>query len=445
VAVLPFTASGPDADEYIAQGLADEVRNALFALPNVRVIGAASSRETMRRTQDVTRTGKLLGVQWVLRGNVQRTAGGLALTVELFDTTDGACRWSKQHESDSGDAMSLQREATASVVSHFSEGPLPAATTGDLPNAMAYDAYLKARYHTGRSGMQVRSFLGDAIALDPDFALPHAHLATYFFTLVVIGLMAPDQGLSAARASARRALDLDSSLAEAEAVLATIAGIQDFEWGEAEKRFQAPLEREPVAPAARLYYANWLLSPLGRRTEALKQLRLALRDDPLSLIGRLHVAMELHSLGQVAEATSELERLLEIDPQFGPAIGFLGHEYVRQGRLEDALMCAERSLAVLPSHPNAVGFLAGVHRRMGDHARSELVLETAAADRPFGRARARAECHLVCGEVGAAARWLETAIENRDPGIWLVLAGDAGNLIRTSRHWKGLAARMNIS
>ncbi len=321
---------------------------------------------------------------------------------------------------------------------------LPIAT-GRLPDPRAEAAYRQAQDHARHGGMQVRSFLGEAIALDPDFALPHAHLATYFFTLVVIGLMAPDQGLTAARASARRALDLDATLAEAQAVLATIAGVQDFAWSAAEKHFLAALRNEPVAPSVRLYYASWYLSPLGRRIEALTQLRLALLDDPLSLIGRLHITMELQALGRTAEAAAELERLLEIDAQFGPAIGVRGHEYLRQERLEDALDCAERSLAVLPDHPNAVGFLAGVLRRMGQHARSELLLETLAHERPFGAARARAECHLACGEMDAAIPWLETAIQNRDPGIWLVLAGAAGGVVRASRHWNALAARMNIA
>jgi tetratricopeptide (TPR) repeat protein len=335
--------------------------------------------------------------------------------------------------------------AFQSEIDAWWESQPPIASSARLPNPLAYAAYLKARDHARCGGMEVRSFLGEAIALDPDFALPHAHLATYFFTLVVVGLMAPDQGLIAARASARRALDLDPTLAEAEAVLATIAGVQDFAWRDAGKLFQRALRHEPVAPSVRLYYASWFLSPLARRVEAMAELRLALRDDPRSLVGRLHLAMELHALGRAAEATSQLERLLEIDAQFGPAIGFLGHEYLSQGQLSDALDCAERSLRVLPNHPNAVGFLAGVLRRMGEHERSDLLLETLAHKRPFGVARARAECHLVCGEVDAAAKWLEIAIQNRDPGIWLVLAGAAGTLVRASKYWKALAAQMNIA
>ncbi len=293
--------------------------------------------------------------------------------------------------------------------------------------------------------MRVRSFLGGSLAMDPEFALAHANLAVYFFTLVVIGALPPADGMPAARVSAQRALSLEPTLAEARALVALMRGVYDYEWEEAARAFAAVGSlRHQVSPAVRCLYAAWHLSPLGCHAEAVSSLERALADDPENLLTRVHYALELEAAGRCDRGQAELEAVLAVDPAFGPALGFLGRNLAAMGRLDDALSCAERTFAALPTHPNAVGFLAGMLRRTGSEERGRLLLDGLGRQFSPGVARARAEAHLVCGEVDAAAGWIADAISGRDPGVWLVLAGRVGERVRTAPCWAALSSRLKL-
>lgn len=311
-----------------------------------------------------------------------------------------------------------------------------------------YDAFLETHHQAPRptpaGAMNVRSFLAEASAVDPDRALAHTSLGHYFFTLVVIGELRPEEGMPAARGALQRALDLEPSLPEPRALMAIIDGLYSYTWAAASATLDALVARQPLGPAIRYLYAIWHLSPLGRHAEAIAHLDTALDDDPSYLIGRVHYAVALEALGREDEGRRILEEVLGVAPNFGPALGFLGRVHAWQGRVEAAMACAERCYAALPQHPSAVGFLAGMRRRVGDLAGSRELLDALEAGRGRGIARARAEAHLVCGELDAAAGWLSHAVAERDPGIWLTLSGTVGEAIKASEHWPGLASRLGL-
>jgi len=295
-----------------------------------------------------------------------------------------------------------------------------------------------------RSRMPVRTFLSQGIGVDPDLPRPHTNLAVYFFTLVAMGLIRPDEGMPAARASAQRAIDLDPSTADAHALVATVVGLYECDWREAERLFAIALTRQSVSPTVRFHYATWFLSPLRRHADAITQLRLGLIEDPLYLLARVQIAMELYSLGRSGEGLAELEQVLIIDSHFGPALGFLGREHALRRRFDEAMSLAERTFAVIPQHPNAVGFLAGMLRRTGNPSRSREILDTFERECGWGVSRANAESHIVCGEVDAAVERIKTTVAERDPGVWLLLAGSAGTLIRSTRDWPALRKRLKL-
>ena len=304
--------------------------------------------------------------------------------------------------------------------------------------------HVPARALDGRVATRVQPFLPQDLRVDPDSAPGHAALGIYFFTLTAMGLLPPSDGLAAARGAALRALHLDPSSAEAHAVTALIAGLHDHRWDEADDRFSRALAGQVVPATVRFHHAAWFLSPLQRHEEAIAQVRAALTHEPLYLLGRVQIGTELCSLGRAEDGREELEQTLRIDPDFGPALGHLGRELVLCERVAEAAALATRTHARIPQHPNAVGFHAGMLRRLGRHDAAAEVLETLVRDSPWSVPRARAEAQVICGDFDGALEEVANAIDQDDPGIWILFAGTAGVRLRERPRWRELRSRLGL-
>jgi tetratricopeptide (TPR) repeat protein len=344
---------------------------------------------------------------------VRRVGGDHRAVYAFRSELDGW--WRGRPNGSAADLASARRESKASS--------LPAAT---------------------RRTTRVRPFLSTDVAVDTESAAGHAGMAVYFFTLVVMGLSRPDDGLPAARAAAERALDLDSANVEALAIRAVLAAHADRDWPRAARDFARALERPPVSPTVRFHYACWYLEPLQSHAESLGHLTEALEDDPLYLIGRVSVGLDLIDLGRYQDGVRELEEVLTIDPHFGPALGHLGRELALAGRLEQARALAERTYAAVPRHPNAVGLLAGMRHLAGERATSAALLDELAHAAPWALPRAQAEALAVrqCWDEALAA--LTRAAAGNDPGLWILLSGTSGRRLRATSGWPSLAAMLRL-
>ena len=296
----------------------------------------------------------------------------------------------------------------------------------------------------GARKTRVRPFLTTDVSVDTESAADHAGMAAYFFTLVAMGLSRPDEGLPASRAAAQRALDLDDANAEALAVRAVLSAHLDRDWQRAAQDFALALERPPVPPLVRFFFACWYLGPLGLHEESLRQLTAALSDDPVYLIGRVHVGVELIDLGRHADGMREFEAVLGIDPQFGPALGHRGRELALAGRVQEARLLAERTVAALPRHPNAVGFLAGMLHLGGEGQRGDALLKQLSQSASWAVPRALAEALAVRGRWDEALAALKRAAVQKDPGLWILMSGTAGRRLRATSGWPSLAAILRL-
>jgi Tfp pilus assembly protein PilF len=290
---------------------------------------------------------------------------------------------------------------------------------------------------------RVQPFLPPEARVDPESAPGHAGLAVYFFTLTVMGLLDPTEGVPAARAAANRALHLDKDNAEAHAMLGVISAVHDLDWAAATGRFDRALRDSPVPPTVRFHYASWFLAPLQRYDEALAQVRTALVHEPLYLLGRTHIGTDLCGRGEMARGLAELEDVIRIDPMFGPAVGFLGRVALA-GHLAAADALSARAYASIPQHPNAVGFRAGMLQHAGNRAAAEQVIENLARNQRWALPRALAEAHLVHGECDAALDRVADGLAVRDPGIWILFGGSAGTLLRERPGWPALRSALRL-
>src|SRR5262249_46620475 len=223
------------------------------------------------------------------------------------------------------------------------------------PKLSSYELFLQARFYFQKwnpeSLPKGREYLEQAIAADPEFCLAHVELGWCLFAHVTENLISAGEGAALMSASARKALQIDPSLAEAHAVLAMVAVIS-YSWTEAARQFKLAMSREPVSAFVRYFYC-WYLGTVGREAEAQREIEGALLDDPLNLLFHAIPRMYLIGTGKRVEAEAKLRYVIELDPNFWLAYLWLGCDRMAHGLIPEALPLAEKAYSLAPSNCTA--------------------------------------------------------------------------------------------
>jgi TolB-like protein/Tfp pilus assembly protein PilF len=450
IAVLPFANMGADKEnEYFSEGLAEEIINFLAQIPGLKVTARTSAFAFRGKQQDIRQIAGILGVATVLEGSVRRSGNRIRVTAQLINAADGYHLWSQRYDREMADLFDLQDEIAQAIAAalRVKLSPTSAAFEQHKPNLPAYEALLKARHYLGtfRPDLlpRVKEFFEQAIALDPKFALAHCEYGSYFGGMALVGALPANQALPMMRSLAQKALDLDPSLAEGQAMLGYVAAFLEYDWKEAERRFGLALARDPVPVFVRLYYAMGCLLPTGRAAEALRQIDLGLQEDPLNGTLRMNRVACLAAAGRDEEAAEGLRAVLDFNPAVAFAQGSLAAHHTSRGELALALERCETSYA-LAQVPQAIGLLAGLLKRTGDTRRAEELLRMLQPGDAFGAPRGLAFYHWALGEFDAEADWLEKAIDQHDPYGALYPRIWYGRELRATPRWAGLMRKLNL-
>jgi len=394
----------------------------------------------------------------VLEGSVRKAGNRLRVTAQLINTSDGYHLWSETYDRELADVFDVQDELSRSIVSTLrprltgagsqpgsatTSGPLVVPATADLD---AYTAYLKGRFfwHTRtlngyRAGIEM---FEAARARDPRFALPYTGLADCWAMLGFdyFGGVPPGEGMPRAKAAARRALELDDSLAEAFSPLGVVAMLWDRNWGEAERCFRRSLELEPDYVPALLWY-SFLLSIQGRHDESLAAVRHAAVVEPLAMIVHQSVSRSLHYAGRHEEAVSHCRRLLEMDPSFVTGYDTIARPLCALGRLDEAEAYAREGVARSGRWSLLLGTLGHALGLAGKRGEAERVLAELEAQ---SRSRYVPRYHFAYVRYGlrdaeAAVADLEASLAERSGvGVWIGIDPDVTWLRHDARYQDAL-------
>ncbi len=448
IAVLPFVNMSADKEnEYFSDGLAEEILNLLAQIPGLKVMARTSSFAFRGKEQDIRKIAETLGVSNVLEGSVRKAGNRIRVTAQLIHAADGSHLWSERYDRELADVFAVQDEISAAIAEalHTKLSPQPAMKPRYTPKLPAYEALLKARYcqwkFTPEAMAQAKGLYEQAIALDPNFALAHVGQGDYFLALTHVGQMPAKVGIPLFREQARMALDIDPSLGDAHAMLGIVAGVYDYDWKEAERRFQRAMDLAPGSAQVRLWRVAFFLIPIGRPIEAAAEVRRILGEDPLNIVYHWNLAAALLSAGKDAEGSAELRHMLELDENFWNASLMLGIFHALRGELEEALGYAQRAYALAPFAPLVAGLLAGVLMRTGKIGPAEELLQRLRPGEAYMAPSALAIFHIVFGENEQAAYWVEKAIEQRDPFIRFILCSSFGKNFISSPFWPALVEK----
>ncbi len=342
LAVLPLVNISPDAgDEYIADGLTEEIISTLSQVPSLSVIARSSVMGYKSSPKSVSQVGAELGVETVLEGSVRKVGQRLRIALQLIDAPSQRHMWATTYNREVGDVFAVQTdiaERTAEAL-RIRLGAAPEAQERPpLTDPRAYDLYLRglvAAAEPGAEGFEraVGSF-ERATTLDPTFAEAYAAWAQVY--VVLAGeYLAVRAVLPKAKELARKALELNPQSSDAHAALGNIALQFDHDWALAEAEFRTALSQNPSNVTALRFY-SMLLRSLGRFDEARDTVRRALRLDPAgSLEGSL--AWIEQDAGDNEAAIDYAERIRDRHPESVRAHVYLGLTYLTAGRVEEAL------------------------------------------------------------------------------------------------------------
>jgi serine/threonine-protein kinase len=454
VAVLPFVNASPDPEnEYLSDGITDELIDALSKVEGLQVSSRTSVFALKGKAQDVRAIGALLGVSVVLEGTVRRAGDRLRITGQLTSTDDGRLLWSQRYDRAFDDVFAVQDEIARTIVTTL-RGTLFADLAAPrlkryTDNAEAYRSYLKGRYawnkRTPEGVTEGIAFFERAIAADPRYALAYTGLADSYALQIDYRSVPVAEGFAHAKSYARRALELDDTLAEAHASLAWALFIHDWDWDGAEQEFRRAIELDPRYATARQWHA-FLLASRGRLDDAIVEGHTALELDPASVSIRRSVGWVYFYARRFEQAQHHLARAIAMNPLADETLRILGLTLALQGNLPEA----ERALREARALPGAGSYTAAtlgyVLGRAGQRAAAEEILAdlTARAARDYVSPVAFATLHLGLGNGEAAMDWAERCYAERRGWLVYLRVNPLVDPLRDLPRFAALLAKMRL-
>jgi serine/threonine-protein kinase len=452
LAVLPFETVGNDtANAYFAEGIAEEVTNALAQVPGLRIAGRRSAIRFSGKGASAEQIGAALDVGAVLEGTVRRAGDQIRVSAQLTSASDGLVLWSQSYPRELKDVFAVQEEIARAIAGAlqvaFASGDGADRAARGTTDLEAYDLYLKGLYFyrrrgTGTAITQSLASLEQAVARDSSFARAQAALATALLVLPYYSLTHMGEVLPPARAAARRAARLDPALADAHTALG-IAHEEAFEWDEAEAEYRRAIALDPNAAEAR-YRLGRTFVMQRRIPEAIAGLRLAKAHDPLYFFTATYLGWALTQAGEHDAGIAELRRGLELEPNALPPLTFLTFSYYSANRPDSAAVFARR-LAVASSIPVRLGGSAFVLARIGHREEAEALVRRLEA-LPAGtwtRSSSLAFGYLGLGDTTRALAAMERAAAT-DGDLLITYLGVLAGDLWSSPRFAAVLRRFNL-
>jgi TolB-like protein len=426
IAVLPFANSGGDANtEYLSDGITETLIDNLTHLPQLKVRSRNSVFRYKGKDVDVRKIGSDLGVSILVTGRMVSKGDTIEVNAELTDVRDNTEIWGQFYHGKSTDILLLQQQIAGDIAeklhSRISATEKQQVTKQGTQNPEAYEFYLKGRYawnkRTAADLATAISYFNQAIEKDPGYALAYSGLADAYSVLPRYG-GPPTENYPKSNAAARRALELDPTLARAHAVLGGNEMQYDWDFDGGEAEFKKAWELDPTYATAHQWYAENIGVLGSRDQEAIAEINRAQQLDPLSPIIAVEVGYVHNVVGQYDAGIAICKKIADENPKFAQAHFCLAYGYWAK-RMYPQVLEERKSLAQLSGDPNESNFASALDqgfRSAGWKGALIKGIEARQAQRKNGyySAFAIAALYADLGNKDQAFQWLNTACLERD-------------------------------
>ena len=452
VAVLPFENMSADPEnEYFSDGVHEEIIAQLSKIRGLKVISRSSVMRYKKSQQPAREIGNALGVSHLLAGSVRRAGHRVRISAQLTDSDTDETVWAETYDRQMDDIFAIQSEVAEQIAARMETR----VTTGErsrlnrkpTDDVEAYNLYLLGRHHynkvTPADFTKAVDYYRAAIARDPKFGRAYAALAdAQFYAGAGYWGVRPHDTYPEAYAAAKRALELDPSLAEAYGSVGMFRGWYDYDWNGCEAALARAVELNPSGAMLHVLFAMQLAAE-GRFDEALAMRDMACRLDPAAMVVRGNASWILYLTRRMDQALADGRSLRHLDPS--SAYGAFSHGLIcAQAGQPDEAIAAFRDGVILSGRGSLylvmLAYALAVGKRP-DEARAVLAeVEGRTTEFIWPMGLAFAYAHL--GETDTALDHLERAYEERVGWMNLIGREPALDILRGHPRFEAIARRI---
>jgi len=451
VAVLPLANATSNSEmDYLADGITEGVINHLSRLPRLRVMARTTVFRYRQAQQDPLQIGRDLKVGAVVVGRLTQHGDTLNVETEMVDVSNGSQIWGEQYQRKASDIATLQDDIASDI-----SGQLRLKVSGSgnekkhaTENAEAFQLYVKGRFdleQRTREGIyKALDEFNQAIAKDPKYAQAYAGLADAYIILFDREWISNIEASPKIRSAAQRAIELDPTLAEPHAALATLKEETDWDWAGAEAEYRKAIALNPNDATSHHWYSV-LLENQGRNKEALAEIEKALALDPASpQINSNHADILIH-LHRTEDALADLNRLIAANPEFPPNYGFRADAYRRMGNEDAYVADLVMSMKKNGRAERADAFAAGYRKAKLKGACTALIeVLKNESQRGYGAPNEIATYYALMGDRDHTFEWLEKGYAERSGRMEYIKSEDSLDPFRSDPRYIDLLRRMGL-
>jgi TolB-like protein/Tfp pilus assembly protein PilF len=452
LAVLPLkNLSGDPAQEYLADGMTEELIGRLSGIRNLKVISRTSAMQFKDTHMSAPEIAKALHVDALVEGSVIREGNRIRVHAQLIRGATDEHFWSEEYDRQLQDVLALQSDV-AQAIAEKVEVALTGQERAQLVSARpvspeVYESYLKGmQLVDGNSKAEIEesiTYFEGAAKKDPTFAQAYVGLAEAYDRLgyTFVGVP-PSEVRPKVMSAAQKAIALDPKLAEAHVMLADVYQVR-WQWREAETEYRRALELSPNDADAHAGYANWLLCQ-GRIDEAVAWSRSGGELQPLD--PDAWVSWILFNARRYDEAIPEVRSVLAVHPDSAMAHWVLGFALIGKGQSEDAIPVLEKTVSMTDRSPGAVGLLATAYARAGHRTEALRLLEELKLRRQKGYIPAGAFIfpYLALGDYEEAFVWFERAYQEQSNILQFLKVHPFFDPVRNDPRFADLVRRVGL-
>ena len=424
IAVLPFENAGDNPEmDYLSDGITASIINNLSQVHRLRVVPRTTVSRYKGKLNDLAQACRELRVRVVLTGRISQRSDALSINVELIDAAHESQLWGAHFNGNSEDIFPIQAEIAAQVTNklklQLNDEEKKQLAKRPTASREAYHLLLKSLYWANKwtpDGIQKGvDYARQAIDVDPVYAEAWTALA-YLFVLIGFFGGAPSTEIFArAKAAAAKALDIDDGDVGAHATLAYVRLVYDWDWRGAQQESLRAIELGPNLTPGHWVYSHWYLTQ-GLYQEAMKEARLALDLDPLSVQYNYQVGAIHFFSRQYNHAIEQLHATNELDPFFVPSHQLLAATYAQKGMRHEAVLEIEKCLKLANKGLRAEASFGVLSAMAGELVEARRILDKSTQElKPpgFSLAYHCAGLHALLGENDEAFACLGMARQGR--------------------------------